>query len=102
MDDGKFWRLTSRVYRNTLVQATGELAGGPDVVGSSSPSYRSFSMTSTPSLAVARQAAGEHVGARTARAVRYHRFLWCGWGNESGRLWFLLLYCFYKPLISNG
>jgi toxin ParE1/3/4 len=34
MDDGKFGPRRSRVYRNTLVQAIGELAGGPDVVGS--------------------------------------------------------------------
>jgi toxin ParE1/3/4 len=29
-----FGARQSRVYRNTLVQAIGELAGGPDVVGS--------------------------------------------------------------------
>jgi hypothetical protein len=39
----------------------------------------------------ARQAAGEHVGARK-RLCDTNRFLWHKWGKESGRSWFLVLF----------
>jgi toxin ParE1/3/4 len=34
MDDREFWRATITRYRDTLVEAIGELAEGPDVAGS--------------------------------------------------------------------